>query len=312
MVSRVARVALARQGDDNGAMGHLSKKQLAKVTRTSFTDLLRVPPRGAVDLDDYDPGATPGFPGGKKAGQAYLQDLAGTLSDLQERLYAQAHGGGAQRRVLLVVQGLDTSGKGGTMRHVAGLMDPQGVAVASFKRPTDAELRHDFLWRVARRVPEPGMVGVFDRSHYEDVLVARVERLATSSEITERYKAINAFERELVEGGTTVVKCLLHISKDEQKQRLAARLDDPTKHWKYNPDDLRTREQWDDYRRAYEIALNRCGTVAAPWFVVPADRKWYRNVAITRLLVEHLDQIDPQWPAAQFDLDEERARVAAS
>ncbi len=211
--------------------------------------------------------------------------------------------------MLLVLQGMDTSGKGGTLRHTVGLMDPQGMRITSFKGPTKEELSHDFLWRIRKAVPSAGIVGVFDRSHYEDVLIARVRELAPAEEIERRYEAINDFESELVESGVSIIKCMLHISPDEQKARLLARLDDPTKHWKFNPNDLTERARWADYRAAYEIALERNNTEHAPWHVIPADKKWYRNLAIGHLLLETLRGLDPQWPAADFDVAAERQRL---
>ena len=195
--------------------------------------------------------------------------------------------------MLLVLQGLDTSGKGGTVRHVVGPCDPAGVHAASFGRPTPEELRHDFLWRIRQQLPRAGKLGVFDRSHYEDVLAVRVRKLADKRTWTRRYDAINRFEAELAEGGTRIVKCYLHISREEQRARLLARLGDPTKHWKYNPHDLEDRALWDDYMAAYADALERCSTEAAPWHIIPADRKWYRNWAITQLLCEELEGLGP-------------------
>ena len=229
------------------------------------------------------------------------------LSDLQERLFAGKADGA--RSVLLLLQGMDTSGKGGTLRHTVGLVDPQGVKITSFKGPTKEELAHDFLWRIRKGVPGPGIIGVFDRSHYEDVLIARVRELAPADEIERRYDAINEFEAELVASGVSLIKCMLHISPEEQKARLLARLDDPTKHWKYNPGDLAERARWADYRAAYEIALERNNTEAAPWHVIPADKKWYRNLAIGHLLLETLRRLDPQWPAADFDVEAEKQRL---
>jgi PPK2 family polyphosphate:nucleotide phosphotransferase len=277
---------------------------------TSVMTSLRLPP-GPVNLGDYDPRATPGFTKGKSKGTNALLKLAPHVEDLQERVFAESRAGG-ERRVLLVLQGMDTSGKGGVMRHCVGLLDPQGVDITSFKAPTAAERRHDFLWRIARCVPSPGMVGIFDRSHYEDVLIARVHKLAPAAEIRRRYQAINRFERELVASSTTVIKCFLHMSKDEQKTRLLARLNDRTKHWKYNPHDVDERQRWEDYQKAYETALERCNTEAAPWYVVPSDRKWYRNLAITQLLFEHLERLEPQWPQGDFDVEAETARLAAT
>ncbi len=277
---------------------------------TSVSDLLRLPP-GPVDLDAIDPHGQPGFAGNKADGKKALLDLGPAAADLQERLYAESKLGG-HRRLLVVLQGMDTSGKGGVLRHSLAQLDPQGIALASFKAPTEKDLEHDFLRRIAQRVPGAGMVGVFDRSHYEDVLIVRVRELVETAELDRRYAAINDFEEQLVDEGTTVVKCMLHISKDEQRERLLARLDDPTKHWKFNPGDIDERARWDDYQQAYEIALERCNTDVAPWYVVPSDRKWYRNWAIAALLLEHLQQLDPQWPSPDFDIDEQKARLAAS
>ena len=266
------------------------------------------PPSGPVDLTAIATDATPGFTGDKAAARAELEGLGDELADLQERLWAEGRAGG-NRRILLVLQGMDTSGKGGTLRHTVGLVDPQGVRITSFKAPTDEELAHDFLWRIRKALPGPGYVGVFDRSHYEDVLIARVRELAPAEEIERRYGAINDFEQELVAEGTTIIKCMLHISADEQKERLLARLDDPAKHWKFNPGDVDERERWPAYRSAYEIALERTNTERAPWNVVPADHKWFRNLAIGSLLHTTLTGLDPQWPAADFDVVEQCLRL---
>ncbi|MCW2793664.1 MAG: polyphosphate kinase 2 family protein [Nocardioides sp.] len=263
---------------------------------------------GPVDLSAIDTDTSPGFKGGKKKGKAALFALGDALSDLQERLFAEGRSGSA-RRLLLVLQGMDTSGKGGVLRHTVGLVDPQGVRITSFKAPTDEEREHDFLWRIRRAVPEAGYIGVFDRSHYEDVLIARVRAMAGPDEIERRYGAINDFERELVDGGTTVVKCMLHISSDTQKERLLARLDNPRKRWKYNPQDVTERGLWPRYREAYEIALERTNTEHAPWHVIPSDKKWYRNLAVGRLLHDTLAAMDPQWPAPRFDVEAERQRL---
>jgi PPK2 family polyphosphate:nucleotide phosphotransferase len=279
------------------------------MTTKSVTHLLRIPP-GPVRLMSYDTRATPGFDGDKTAGKKALAALAEPISELQERLYAEGRTGGV-RSVLVVLQGMDTSGKGGVVRHCAGLLDPQGVHIASFKAPTAAEKARGFLWRIRQQLPAPGMIGIFDRSQYEDVLIARVHKLAAPSTITNRYESINHFEADLVDDGTSVLKCFLHISAGEQRDRLMARLDDPTKHWKFNPGDLDERARWNDYQRAYEIALERCNTDVAPWLVIPSDRKWYRNWAITRILLEHLTTLDPRWPTADFDLLEQKARLAA-
>jgi PPK2 family polyphosphate:nucleotide phosphotransferase len=211
--------------------------------------------------------------------------------------------------VLLVLQGMDTSGKGGTVRHVVGLVDPQGLRITGFGAPTTEELAHDFLWRVRRALPGPGRIGVFDRSHYEDVLAARVRGMAGPEEVERRYGAISDFEAELTAAGTTVVKCLLLISPAEQRERLLARMDDPTKQWKVAVSDLEDRGRWSAYRQAYETALERTSTVAAPWYVVPADRKWYRNLAVAHLLRDALADLAPTWPAATLDVPALRRRL---
>jgi PPK2 family polyphosphate:nucleotide phosphotransferase len=265
-------------------------------------------PSGPVDLAAHETDAAPGFDGGKSAGTKALAGMAEELAELQERLFAE-RSAGSSRRVLLVLQGMDTSGKGGTLRHTVGLMDPQGVRITSFKAPTEEERSHDFLWRIERALPPAGYVGVFDRSHYEDVLIARVRALAPAEEIERRYDAINAFEQRLTDAGTSIIKCMLHISAAEQKERLLARLDDPTKHWKYNEGDLDERALWPAYRAAYEIALERTNTEVAPWHVIAADKKWYRNLAIGDLLLQTLRGLDLQWPVADFDVAEQRRRL---
>jgi PPK2 family polyphosphate:nucleotide phosphotransferase len=273
------------------------------------SDLLRMPP-GRIDLHGVDSRSTPGFEGGKADALAARPGLAERLATLQEQLYAEGRTGG-RRSVLLVLQGIDTSGKGGTVRHVVGQVDPGGVRVAAFGPPTAEERRHDFLWRIRRELPRPGRLGVFDRSHYEDVVTARVHRLVERRTWVRRYDAINRFEAEVAGSGTRVVKCFLHISAAEQRARLLARLDDPTKHWKFDPHDLVDRERWDEFLVAYEDALERCNTEAAPWHVVPADRKWYRNWAVTKLLIEQLEELALRWPEPPFDVEEQRRRLLA-
>ena len=265
-------------------------------------------PRGPVDLTTLDPGDTTHFDGGKKKAKAALFAMGEELSDLQERLFAMGRSG-SRRRLLLVLQGMDTSGKGGVLKHTVGLVDPQGVRITSFQAPTEEERSHDFLWRIRRALPEAGYLGVFDRSHYEDVLIGRVRQLADPEEIERRYTAINDFERELVDDGTTVVKCMLHISPDQQRERLLRRLDKPSKHWKYDPADIDERGQWPRYREAYEIALERTNTEHAPWFVIPSDHKWYRNLMVGQLLLEVLRELQPEWPKADFDVEVERKRL---
>jgi PPK2 family polyphosphate:nucleotide phosphotransferase len=261
-------------------------------------------------LADVDPASTPGFTGRKSQGQAALAAGNRELAELQERLWAASRAG-AGENLLLILQGMDTSGKGGILRHVVGSVDPQGVRHTAFKAPTAEEKRHDFLWRIRRALPGPGELGVFDRSHYEDVLIVRVRGLVPRSTWSRRYATINRFEAGLVDGGTTVVKVMLHLSAGEQKERLGERLSRPEKFWKYNPGDLDERALWPEYQEAYQQALTRCSTGTAPWFVVPADRKWYARWAVQQLLVDALRRIDPSWPPADFDVDGERARLAA-
>ncbi|MGZ4609892.1 MAG: PPK2 family polyphosphate kinase [Actinomycetes bacterium] len=291
-------------------------KTSAKATRKArprvqrVTDLLRVP-AGPVDLSAIDTKATPGFKGSKKDAAKALDLLGPRLAELQERLFAEGRSGG-QRRVLLVLQGMDTSGKGGTVRHVVGQVDPQGVVIRAFKAPTPEELRHDFLWRVKQALPGPGMIGVFDRSHYEDVVIVRVRKLVEPRTWRRRYDTINRFEESLVADGTTVVKCFLHISKHEQRDRLLARLKDFTKLWKFNPGDVDSRAEWEPLMEAYSDALEKCNTEAAPWHVVPSDRKWYRNWAVMNILVEQLEAMKVEWPPPDFDVEEQRQRLLAS
>ena len=261
-------------------------------------------------LADVDTSATPGFTGDKLAGKAALKACEAELSDQLERLFAEATAG-ARRSVLLVVQGMDTSGKGGIMRHVISV-NPQGVKATAFKAPTKEELAHDFLWRIDKALPTAGELGVFDRSHYEDVLVVRVHELVPEAVWTKRYAQINAFERRAIAAGTTVVKVMTHISRDEQKSRLAERLDRPDKFYKYKPGDVDEREHWGAYMEAYQAVLDKTSTVGAPWHVVPADRKWYARLAVQQLLLEALRGLNLQWPQADFDVEEEKKRLSAS
>ena len=262
---------------------------------------------------DVDPDTKPGYGGGKAEGQATLAARATQLADLQELLYANGRAEtGQDHSLLLVVQAMDTAGKGGILRHVAGAMDPQGVRDVAFKKPTAEELEHDFLWRIRQHVPEPGMVGVFDRSHYEDVLVHRVRELTPLPEIEQRYQAIRDFEQELADAGTRIIKVMLHISQDEQKQRLTERLERPDKHWKYNPGDVDERALWDEYMEAYRIAIAETDADHAPWYIVPANRKWYSRMAVQELLIEALSAMDLSWPVADFDVEAEKKRLAAS
>jgi len=270
----------------------------------------------------FNTAATPLFAGhGKKDAADADAAVEAVLVDLQERLFANAHvddtttPGAASKpagSVLLVLQGMDTAGKGGVVKHVIGMVDPQGVSIRAFKAPTAEERAHDFLWRVRNALPTPGMIGIFDRSHYEDVLIQRVESMAPAEEIEARYGLINDFEREVSESGTRIIKCFLNVSKETQKKRLTARLDDPTKYWKYNPGDLAVRSKWADYMVAYGLALTRCNQDFAPWYVIPSDHKWYRNWAIAQILLETLQDMDLTWPKPTFSVAAEKARVKAS
>ncbi|MFC0680047.1 PPK2 family polyphosphate kinase [Lysobacter korlensis] len=265
----------------------------------------------SIDLRSLDTRSTPGFQGDKAAGETVLSKERDELAELQEKLFAAGRFGD-ERRVLLVLQAMDTAGKGGILKHVVGSVDPQGVDIAAFKAPTAEEQAHDFLWRVRKRLPEAGMIGVFDRSHYEDVLIHRVHGLSQPDEIDARYGQIVDFEREVVASGTTLIKVMLHISPKEQKKRLAERLKRPDKHWKFNPGDITERACWDDYMTAYQIAIERTSTEEAPWHVVPADRKWYARLAVHRLLLGALRSLGQDWPKADFDVDVERRRLAAT
>ena len=261
-------------------------------------------------LADVDTSGTPGFTGDKLAGKAALKACEAELSDQLERLFA-ASTTGSKRSLLLVVQGMDTSGKGGILRHVISV-NPQGVKATGFKAPTKEELAHDFLWRIEKALPGAGQLGVFDRSHYEDVLIVRVHDLVPEAVWSKRYAQINAFERKAIASGTTVIKVLTHISKDEQKARLMERLDRPDKYYKYNPGDVDERSHWGSYMEAYQTVLDKTSTVGAPWHVVPADRKWYARLAVQQLLLEGLRGMNLQWPQADFDVEAEKKRLSAS
>jgi PPK2 family polyphosphate:nucleotide phosphotransferase len=257
----------------------------------------RVKPGEIVRLGEIDPRDRSGFDGPKKEARKKLIELTGQLEALQELLYAEH-----KRKVLVVLQGMDTGGKDGTIRHVFEGVNPQGVRVATFKKPTPEELDHDYLWRVHQRIPGKGEIVIFNRSHYEDVLIVRVHTLVPEEQWSRRYQQIVDFERTLVEEGTTILKFFLHIDQDEQKQRLQARLDDPDKHWKFNVEDLKERKRWDEYIRAYEDVLNKTSTEEAPWYIVPANRKWYRNFVIATVLVDTLKGLKMEYPEQQEDL----------
>ncbi|MFJ4166954.1 polyphosphate kinase 2 family protein [Microbacterium sp. NPDC089698] len=266
----------------------------------------------SAGLSGVDPDATPGYRGNKSDGAESLASGLAALGDLQERLFARSAVGEAQSSVLLVLQAMDSAGKGGIVRHVVGGVDPQGIELAAFKAPTAEELQHDFLWRVEKRLPAEGKIGVFDRSHYEDVLIGRVRALAPAEEIERRYRAIVDFEKRVADSGTRIIKVMLHISRDEQKQRLMERLERPEKHWKFNPGDTDERLLWDDYMAAYDTVFERTSTDDAPWYVIPANRKWYARLAVQELLLAALEDIDPQWPVADYDVAAEKKRLAAS
>ncbi|WP_416902206.1 PPK2 family polyphosphate kinase [Micromonospora echinospora] len=280
---------------------------------------LRVAPGGAtpVDLAAIDPRATPGLPGVAVTGpdrkswcRTQVRLVGAELARQQEMLFASVKVDPADgRRVLLVLQAMDCGGKDGTVKRVAGAMNPLGLRITSFGPPTDEELKHHFLWRIRRALPSAGRVGIFNRSHYEDVLIGRVEALAPEEILRERYDEINAFEQDLAAEGVSLVKVMLHISKDEQRERLLERLTDPRKHWKYDPADVDARARWDDYQAAYAEALSRCATDVAPWYVVPADRKWYRDWAVAHLLRETFATLDLGYPPPTVDLARERGRL---
>lgn len=262
-------------------------------------------------LKDCDPDSTPGYPGDKQDGEMLLEELDGKLAQLQEQLFAESRFGGT-KRILLVLQAMDTAGKGGIVTHVMGAMNPHGVQLKSFKAPTAEEKSYDFLWRIEKEVPAAGMVGVFDRSHYEDVLIHRVHRWANPEELERRYLAINEFEARQSSAGTRIVKVMLHISRDEQKERLLARLDDPAKIWKYSSTDLKERAFWSDYMDAYQKAFEKTGTEVAPWHVVPANKKWFARIAVQQLLLDALEGLKLQWPVPELDVGLERDLVDRS
>ncbi|GAC01081.1 hypothetical protein GONAM_22_00560 [Gordonia namibiensis NBRC 108229] len=276
---------------------------------TPAAEALRASAVGPVA--SFDPESTPGFDGDKESGSELLASRGQDLADLQELLYANGRSGD-HRSVLLVLQGMDTAGKGGIVRHVGGLVDPQGLSIKGFGKPTPEELQHDFLWRIHKALPPAGRIGIFDRSHYEDVLPVRVHNLVPKAEWEKRYDIINQFESELVAGGTTIIKCCLVVSKDEQKARLAERLDRPDKYWKYNPGDIDERAHWDAYLEAYQDIFELTDKDSAPWFVIPANRKWFARLAVCELLTTTLAGLELDWPEADFDVEAEKKRLAAS
>lgn len=260
-------------------------------------------------LDEFDRRSTPGWGGSKSEGKALMVERGGLLSELQERLYAEGRSGG-HRNILVVLQGLDTAGKGGIARHVMGLVDPQGVQLRAFKAPTQEELSHHYLWRIRNALPGAGMIGVFDRSHYEDVLPVRVDQLVPQSEWEKRYAEINEFESGLVDQGTIVLKFAMMVSRNEQGVRLMRRLARPDKYWKYSPSDLDTRSKWDAYQEAYQAIFDLTSTDYAPWYVLPADRKWYPRLAVTEILTRTLIEMQLSWPTPRWKAETQRRAVA--
>lgn len=256
-------------------------------------DTHRVHPDHPVDLSRL---STRGkdFHDDRQAAEREFRELRAEFIDWQVRLYAEG-----KQSLLLVLQAMDAGGKDGTIRHCTKGVNPQGVRVASFKKPSSEELSHDFLWRIHHHTPAKGMIGVFNRSHYEDVLVVRVHNYVPVTVWQPRYELINQFEENLVAAGTTIVKVFLHISKDEQKERFQDRLNEPDKHWKFDRDDLNIRLLWDEYQLAFQDMLNRCSTDYAPWYVIPGDQKWYRNLAVMRILVDTMRQMNPQYPESE-------------
>jgi PPK2 family polyphosphate:nucleotide phosphotransferase len=266
--------------------------------------------RDGDKVANIDTSATPGFKG-KKSDAAELQpERNERFAQLQEMLYANSRGADDTRSVLLVLQGMDTAGKGGIVKHVVGAANPQGIRYTGFGVPTEEERKHAYLWRIRRALPPAGHIGVFDRSHYEDVLVVRVHNIVPPEVWGRRYDEINRFERKLVDDGTTIIKAAMFVSLDEQKARLSARLDRPDKYWKYNPADVDERLRWPAYQEAYQAMLERTSTDYAPWHVIPCDRKWYSRLAILELLIEALEGLNLSWPPADFDVKAEKKRLA--
>lgn len=265
-----------------------------------------------TELSYIDPTSTPGFKGNAKEIAKQVEAIEDELNLLQEKLYANKRAGRNPGNVLIVLQGMDTSGKGGVVKHTLRGLDPQGIHIAAFGKPTGEEKAHDFLWRIKKQLPEQGEIGIFDRSHYEDVLVHRVHQLSSPEEIEARYGAIKDFEEDLAKNGTKIIKVMLHISKDFQKENLLERLHNPEKFWKYNPGDVDERAHWADYQEAYEIAIQRTSTVHAPWYVIPSDNKPYARMVVKFLLLDALRAMNLEWPPADFDVAHELERVAAS
>lgn len=261
--------------------------------------IYRILPGSPLDLDSHDPDAETGVDGGKEEGRAVLGEQTLHLAELQRRLWGEG-----RRSLLLVLQATDTAGKDGTIRHVFRGVNPQGVKVTNFGVPSETDLAHDYLWRVHRHTPADGEIAVFNRSHYEDVLVVRVKGLVPEAVWSRRYDHIREFEKVLAEEGTSIVKVFLNISKDEQKKRLESRLAQPDKNWKFRKEDLEDRERWDDYRMAFQDAISKTSTPYAPWYVVPANRKWYRDVVVSQILIDTLEEMEPRYPEPEEGLEE--------
>ena len=277
----------------------MAKKDVRALLRAQIKD-------GRFRMADVDPDSTPGLKGGKARALRDIEKHQDELFELHERLYAER-----KRALLIVLQGMDTAGKDGTVTHVVRNFNPQGVLITPFKQPTPEEKRHGFLWRIRRRLPAVGDIGVFNRSHYEDVLIARVHSLAAAAVIERRYGQINDFEKEVTQAGTKIVKFCLHISYAEQRKRLADRLKDPDKQWKFSEHDIDERSFWDDYMAAYGLAITRCSTASAPWYVIPANDKVYRNWAVSMVLLETLREMDPQYPHPKLDVPRLLKRLRA-
>jgi len=288
---------------------HQEPADLLALWDTNAEDALRWRP--GTNIRHLDLNSAPGFRGTKEQGEAALRMYEPELSELQEKLFAQGKSGSNQA-VLLVIQGLDTAGKGGLVRHVIGMVDPQGISLHSFGKPSKEESEHHYLWRIENALPKPGYLGVFDRSHYEQVLVVRTDELEDEKTWRAHYGEINEFEAKAAARGIKVVKIALIVSKEEQKKRLLARLDHPNKYWKYNPNDLNTRAKFDEYLEAYQEMLDKTSTDVAPWYLVPADKKWYARLAVTQILLDTLRGMHLTWPAAKFDVAEQKRLVEES
>ncbi len=258
-----------------------------------------------ISLEEWDAAKTSGYDGDKEDAQREIEKLNKKLESLQELFYAEG-----KHKLLIILQGMDSSGKDGVIRHVFDGVNPQGVRVACFKVPTSEELAHDYLWRVHKQTPGKGEIVIFNRSHYEDVLVVRILNLVPKETWKKRYEQINHFERTLADEGTTIIKFFLHISKEEQRQRMLERLEDPAKRWKFNPGDLETRKQWGEYMKAYEDVLEKTSTDWAPWYLIPSDRKWFRNLVIARVLVEKLEKLEMQFPQPEEDLKQYQSELS--